>query len=72
MIDIKITITGPGETFGLPLLRIARAMEELGYNVIVDDPYPYPPELEEKSLALYLKGPKADCLITAEHCPWGG
>lgn len=71
MADLKVTIEGPGQTFGGALLAIKDALEAIGCHVRVEDKHPIADaivrsEVERPSF----RG--THVVIEAKHCPWGG
>jgi hypothetical protein len=75
LINITVTISGPGNTFHREQLIIKKALSDAGYNVTVQDDYPVSSELEDVMLCrkqIALRSKNTNITIVADHCPWGG
>ena len=67
MINIRITVTGPGQCIDSEYYLILRALKHAGYNVEEDNPYPNDNPDACKPM------PKITAIkLIAKHEPWGG
>lgn len=74
MIDVTVTVTGPGGCISLEIEIIRRALVAAGINVTVTNPHP-PAEGFIPHMEKYIKDGKmstTNVKIIAMHCPWGG
>lgn len=65
----RVTIDGPGQTFGDVVLAVVAGLEAAGAVVSVEDPYPVPAEHHERVQSL-IKGHRVQ--VEVRHSPWGG
>ena len=88
MIDIVVTVTGPGGCINFETIIIQRALEAVGITVVVEDecplhsrntdsPQSYPKETEDEYVDRITEIIKTEnhpitVKLIAEHCPWGG
>lgn len=69
--DIKITVTGMGQTIWHQMNLIEQALKAAGYNVTVVDAHPMTEwPYGNKSSAVQIRTTKIE--LHAEHLPWGG
>ena len=66
MINITVTVTGPGECIGNEMLIIEKALRDAGYPVTVIDEYP------PKEITIDRASKGWNITLKAQHCPWGG
>lgn len=84
MLDINITIRGPGGCINFESIMIERLFKDLGYNVIVDNDYPF---IEQNSASHAISETEDEFIervkqsknigninihLKVDHCPWGG
>lgn len=75
LINICVTISGPGETFHREQYIIKQALLDAGYSVTVQDDYPLSPEVEANFISTpidHRKSHTTHITLVADHCPWGG
>jgi len=66
MININVTVSGPGECINNEMLIIEKALKDAGYPVTVVNEFPPKP-------ATIVKAPFGwSITLTAKHQPWGG
>ena len=66
MINITVTVAGPGQCIGNEMLIIEKALRDAGYTVEVIDSYP----LDTKEIKSATRS--CNIVLKAEHRPWGG
>lgn len=74
MIDVTVTVTGPGGCISGEIEIIRRALTAAGINVTIADPHP-PVEGFTEVLDKYIASGRmsqTNVKIIAMHCPWGG
>ena len=77
--SINIRMSGPGGTMGVPVTYLKRALEDLGYEVILEDnyneDYVWVDDVCDmvRNRGCFVKGSKSGIArITTESFPWGG
>lgn len=71
MIEIRITVSGPGGVIGYETEVIRRSFELMGYQVEVKDEHPLEPGDFERMDARRGTG-SVKILLSTEHQPWSG
>ena len=66
MINVTVTVSGPGECIGNEMLIIEKALKDAGYPVEVIDEYP------PKDITIDRASEGWKITLKANHCPWGG
>lgn len=70
---IRITVSGPGETFGRTMHWLKAKLEEDGIEVEVIDEYPDPADMDPDCyVAQRNRDLTHGVVLVADHQPWGG
>lgn len=70
--SVKITISGPGQTFDSEYCLIYKALKEAGFDIIEDNEYPPKESTKKNHNILFNVTNKKEIKLVAIHYPWGG